>query len=185
MNDRKTVLKSREKVMMVAAGVAVFSLLWTYIIVRPIQNYEHDIDVNLKSKNLKLLEAKKALLETSVNSAVKNFLQKFSAQGSAQEEMSRLIKDIEMVATRSGLRVIEIKPQPRLQNAGWFELKVNISFEGSWDDIVGFLYQLEQDDNPFLVNEMTLEMIVAQQTMVRGKLEIERLFVVKSENLGP
>lgn len=183
MSDHKTVLKNREKAMMVAAGVAVFSLLWTYIVVRPIQNYEHEIEVNLKSKNLKLFQARKALVEKSKNSAVENSLQKFSAQGSVQEEMSRLIKDTEMMATRSGLRVIEIKPQPHLQNAGWFELKVNISFEGSWDDIVGFLYQLEQDANPLLVNEMTLEMIVTQQTMVRGKLEIERLFVAKSENL--
>ncbi len=183
MSDRKTVLKNREKAMMVAAGVAVFSLLWMYIVVRPIQNYEHEIEVNLKSKNLKLFQAKKALLEKSANSAVKDSLQRFSPQGSVQEEMSRLIKDTETMATRSGLRVIEIKPQPRLQNAGWFELKVNISFEGSWDDIVGFLYQLEQDAKPLLVNEMTLEMIVAQQTMVRGKLEIERLFVAKSENL--
>lgn len=164
--------------MMVAAAVAVFSLLWTYVVLRPIQNYEQEMDANLKSKNLKLLEARKALLETSVNSSVRNSLQIFSAQGSVSEEMSRLIKEIEMIATRSGLRVIEIKPQPRVQNTSWFELKVNILFEGSWEDIVGFLYQLEQDANPLLVNEMTLEMIISQQTMVRGKLEIARLLVI-------
>ena len=183
MSDRMAALKLRERIMMAAAGVAVFSLVWTYVVVLPIKNYEQEIDASLKSANLKLFEAKKALLETAVNSAVKDSLQRFSAQGSAPEEMSRLIKDIEAMAMRSGLRVIEIKPQPRLQNTGWFELKVNISLEGSWDNIVGFLYQLGQDDNPLLVNEMTLEMIVAQQTMVRGKLEIERLFVVKSGNL--
>lgn len=177
------VLKFREKVMMAAAGLVLFCLFWMYAVLRPIQNYEQGIDAKLKSDNLKLYEIKQAILGTATNSVDRSSLSQFLARGSQQGEMSRLNKDIEMMATRSGLRIVEIKPQPRVQNAGWFELKVSISFEGSWADVVEFLHQLEQGETPLLVNEMTLETSVSQQTMMRGKLEIERLLVMKSENI--
>ncbi len=176
------ILKRREKMTAVVAAATLFILFWRYVVLQPIWNYENDLDADLRERNLKLYEAKKILTASSRGRVTKDLLQQFSSGGSPQEDMSRLIKEIETAANGSGLKVIETKPQPVIKNVGWFELKVNISFEGQWGDVVKFLYELENGPRPLLVNEMTLEANLPQQLTIRGRLEIGRLLVTKSSN---
>lgn len=180
VNSRK-----REKVLWVLTVAVVFLWIWTQFVLRPIFNYGNQLDADLAAKNLKLREAKKILTGTPQQLAAKESLRRFlpEGQGSTQEDMTRMIKDIESAASASGLKVIETKPQPQVKNVGWFELKVSISFEGRWSDVVQFLYQLDSVDKPLLVNEMSLESNVPQQTSIHGRLEIGRLFAIPSQDL--
>ncbi len=176
------VLKPREKIIGISAGILLFSAFWLYFVIQPIRDYELDLDADLKAKNLKLYEAKQILGSTSASSSVKEFLKPFFSEALPQEEMLRLIKEIENFAAQEGLQVIETKPQPLLQQADWLELKVNITFEGSWGDVVKFLYQLEQSVKPLLVSEMSLEASLPQSTTIRGRLEIGRLLIINSKD---
>ena len=174
------VLKPREKVMAGITGLVLFSLGWAYFVVQPVREQQAYLDSQLKAKNLELYEEKKILSGSSAKSAGQDLLKPFLAETSVQEEMSRMIKEIERSATSEGLQVVETKPQPVAQNAGWFELKVNISFEGRFSDVVKFLYQLEQSPKPLLVNEMILEANLPQQMTIHGQLEVRRLLIAKS-----
>lgn len=177
------VLNQREKVIAFLTGVFLFSVVWTYFVLQPIYNYEMDLDAKLKAKSVKIYEAQKVMALSANNPPKENLLKPFFAEGSPQEEMSRLIKEIETTATGEGLQVIEIKPQPFSQKTDWIELKVNISFDGRLAEVVKFLYKLEQSSKPLWVNEMNLEASMPQQTTIRGRLEIGRLLVSKSAGL--
>ncbi len=174
------ILKPREKAIAIVAGVILSLLIWMYFVLQPIQSFERNLDADLQRKNLKLYEARKILAISPENSLAKDFLKQHASQGAAQEDMSRLIKEIQTAATTAGLKVLEIKSQPLLRNVGWFELNVNISFEGRFSEVVGFLYELDYGTKSFLVNEITLESNSLQQTSIRGRLVIGRLLVEKS-----
>ncbi len=174
------VLKFREQVIAAIAGLLVFSLAWTYFVIQPICAYQADLDTALKEKSLKLYEAKKVLDGQAAKSSMEFALKKFYSDGLPQEEMSRMIKEIESAAAADGLQVVETKPQPLVQNSGWYELKINIVFEGRWIDIAKFLYQLDGSSKPLLINEITLESTLAQQLTIRGRLEIRRLLITKA-----
>ncbi len=173
-------LKPREKIIGILTAIVVVIWAWTFLILRPIGNFEEDLDAEIKEKSLKLYEAKKVLSGASQDFAGPDLRKQFSTEGSAQEDMSQLIKEIETAATGAGLRVSETKPQPLIKNVGWFELKVIISFEGKMSDITRFFYMLENGPKPLLVNEMSLEASTPQQAAIRGRLEIGRLLIMKS-----
>jgi len=167
--------KKRTKTLGILAGVVVFTWVWTYLILRPIFEYRDKLDADLSTKNLKFKEAKKILNASPQRLNPKEALKRFISENSSQEDMAKMIKDIEAAAVASGLRVLETKPQPQTNNVGWFELKVSIVFEGNWSDVVRFLYEIESVTKPLFVNEMSLEANLPQQTTVRGRLEIGRI----------
>ncbi|MCB9771461.1 MAG: type 4a pilus biogenesis protein PilO [Candidatus Omnitrophica bacterium] len=173
------VLKQREKVIMVFAGIMVLIFLWIQFILRPIADYNETLNIAIASKSVKLRESKNILDGSSQQLAVKSFLQQFTPKGPVQEDMSRLIKEVESAAINSGLKVQETKPQPLSQNGTWAELKVNLSFEGRWSDVVRFMYQLEKSVQPLFVNEMSLETSLPQQATIRGRFEIGRVLVTR------
>ncbi len=177
------VLKPREKVVGVIAALALFSVFWFYSVISPIRDYEIQLDRDLKVKNFELFEAKKVLQASPVGSLSDQALMAFFAEALPQEEMLRLIKEIETAATQENLQVSETKPQPLSQKDNWLELKVIISFEGSIEDTVKFLYRLEQSPKPLLVNSMSLETDMAREALIRGRLEIGRVLILKSKEL--
>ena len=118
--------KRREKILAILTGIVVFAWVWTYLVLRPIFDYRDQLDDEIAAKNLKLREAKKILTGSPQNA--KESLKRFVSEGSGQEEMARMIKDIETAAAGTGLRVLETKPQPQVNNVGWFELKVSLIF---------------------------------------------------------
>lgn len=173
------VLKPREKVIGVSAALALFSVFWFYSVILPVRDYEIQLDHDLKIKNIELYEAKKVLQTSSAGSSSDQALIGFLAEVLPQEEMLRLIKEIETAAMQENLQVFETKPQPLLQKDNWLELKVIISFEGSIEDTVKFLYRLEQSPKPLLVNSMSLEKDIAREASIRGRLEIGRVLILK------
>lgn len=173
------VLKQREKVIMVFAGITILIFLWLQFILRPIANYSETLNIAITSKSVKLRESKNILDGSSQQLAARSFLQQFISKGPVQEDMSRLIKEVETAAIAAGLKVQETKPQPLFQGGKWTELKVNLSFEGRWSDVVHFMYQLEKNVQPLFVNEMSLETSLPQQTTIRGRFEIGRVLITR------
>lgn len=172
-------LKPRERLIAILAGLTVLVLVWMYAVVFPVKNYGDRLDNEIKNTELKLLEAQKLLDESPHNSPLKESLRRFYTEGSPQENMSQLIKEIETAATGAGLQVIETKPDSPVKNGGWFELKVNISFDGKWSDVIRFLYVLDNVPRPLVISEMSFETSLPLQSTVRGRLEIGRLFAQK------
>jgi Tfp pilus assembly protein PilO len=164
--------KQREKVLWIITVTVAFLWAWKLFVLTPISQYRDKLDAELGAKNIKLREARMTLSATP--HSAQESLKRFTSEGSGQEDMARMIKDLEAAAAGSGLRVLETKPQPQTNNVGWFELKVSLVFEGSWSDVVRFMYQLESVDKPLLVNEMSLEANLPQQSSIRGRLEIGR-----------
>jgi len=176
-------IKQREKLLLVLTIVVVLGWAWKFFVLNPILDYGDKLDAELVVKNLKLREAKKIINSSPQKAATQESFKRFISGGSNQEDMTKMIKDIEAAAAQAGLKVLETKAQPQVKNVGWFELRVSISFEGRWSDVVRFFYQLENVDKPLLVNEMSLEANMPQQTSVRGRFEIGRLLTIASPDL--
>ena len=174
------ILKPRDRFIAKVILVCIFLFLWMQFVLRPITEFNKKLDRNLAEKNLKLREAKKTIKGTLRQVIAQESLKRFLLQGSVQEEMTRMIKGIESAATKSGLKILETKPQPQIQNVGWLEIRVGIAFEGRWSDIVSFLYHVESGPKLFFVNEITLEANLPQQTTIRGRLDLASIVVLKS-----
>ena len=174
------VFKQREKLFVFLTGAFFLFFLWAQFILRPSIDYSKELDAALVFKNAKLHQAKNILGGTAQQLATKEFLEKLSSQGSPEEEMSLLIKEVETAATGSGLKVLETKPLPLSKNMGWVELKVSLAFEGRFSDVVRFLYQMEERPKPLLVNEMIMEVNLPQQETIRCQMEVGRLLMIKS-----
>lgn len=172
-------IPKREKILFVIVLVVVSLWVWIQFIVHPILNNGAELDAAIAAKNLRLREAKKLLASTAQSEGTETLLKRFSSEGSTQEAMARMIKDIESAAGQSGLKVLETKPQPQINNSGWYELRVSISFEGRWPDAVKFFYELENFAKPLFVNELFLEVSMPQQTTIRGRLDIVRFVTGK------
>ena len=136
-------LNSRER-LIVAFMIASFALLaadrWVW---SPISQAYENLDDAIQAKQSELRDDQRLLTGSEqIKKDYAAYAPRREGQENRSNEMTDLLKEIEALAKRSGVKIIDVKPQTvpghRMSSA------VYLVTEGRWDPLVHFVYEVQR-----------------------------------------
>jgi len=171
-------LNPRERsIMAVTIALAVFYGGFQFVY-KPLKKQEAILEQGI-SEELKTL--KKDFLTVEKEKHLHKFYEKlltpFEEKRSDEEEVSELLSRMQVLAAETNLRIIEMKPQrPRKTEFCKF-LPLSLSLEGSYVDIIRFLYTVQADTYRLGVEELVIEAKPAQPSILSCRVDLSRLLI--------
>ncbi len=172
-------LSKRERLVLYVAVIFVSISLLDRLLIYPVYSKIDSLnkEINQKetgiSRHLRILEQKERILSEAKNYAP--FLRKPKSE---EEEMTVFLKEIESISNKSSLYIIDMKPAGSKEEKNNIKrFTVNLSCEGQMEQIMDFMYNIENSDELLMIeryqlNPKSKESMVIQCNRARSKLII-------------
>jgi Tfp pilus assembly protein PilO len=168
----------REKIVFAAAGVVVGLFLLERGLVSPLARAWSELDEEVASKEIQLrrelqtLEQRDAALR-----AEKLYSPSLQQTGSDEEEMVKLLKDIEVHARQAGVKVRDLRPQPMRKNAYGKVCAVMVTTEASWPPLAAFLHNVETSPRFLRVEKLTVNAKSDSSSVLKAQLLVNKVLL--------
>ena len=136
-------LSKREKTFVYATALVVFFAAVDRLVYYPIVNHFNELDQEILKqeeqirKNWRSLAVREAVLKSY--SAYDGYA---LTAGSDEEEVANLLNEIEALARKTGLSLINVKPKPLTKEEFWKRYPVEVEVETEWAPLLKFIYGL-------------------------------------------
>lgn len=136
-------VSKKERIGLMAAGIIVSLAFLDRLIINPINRRIQLInqEIKISEKHLRMglrnLNQKEA-----VASEYTKYGQYFKGAGSGEEITAAILSEIESLARRANMSLLDLKPQPSKDKGFYREYSVEVEAEGTMDSLVSFIYQL-------------------------------------------
>lgn len=115
--------------------------------------------------------------EKVVEQRLKSYMVALKQKGSDEQEMTKVLSDIEAVAENTGIKIINMEPG-KIKRINFYNyFPVDVQTEGSLKKICEFLYALESKANHFYVDEIRIEKYAARADTLKCQLVVSRLLI--------
>jgi Tfp pilus assembly protein PilO len=172
-------LSGRERIIFgISLAAVAFAFLYNNLI-SPLQEKRDFLgqEIMLREKqmvgDLAIVQRSKAQ-DTKYDAYVKQF----SQSGTNEETASSILSEIEGVAGKLGLRVMDLKPKKVQENQYDYQFSVSLAINSGLVDITRFLYILQQEPHFFDVEEVEFEKFTGKDlSMVTTHLVLSKAFI--------
>jgi len=101
-------------------------------------------------KNLKIIARRKG-----IESRYQGYSGRFKSQGTEEEEMAKMLKEIETLAGNL-VHITDIKPRPAKEKEFYRQYSVEIEFEAPIKPLTQFIYGLQNSPQMFKITQLQL-----------------------------
>ena len=170
-------LKSRERFMLIACVVLGLVFVGYQFLVKPFLEQAEVIDQKIELQENKLRKNLETIQQgQSVDAEFNNLLR---ILGERQGDEAELVSVIESAAGQSNINISNMQPQKAVGRDFYKTYAVNLVMDGSWKDMIKFLYLLENAPHFCQVQQITIEKNSMMADTVRGRLTIGKLRVMR------
>lgn len=168
-------LSKREKTFVYATALIVFFAAVDRLVYVPIVNLSDELDreILMQEKQIKAnwrnLAMREAVLKTF--SVYDGYA---SSTGSDEKEVANLLNEIEALARKNGLSLINVKPKPLTKEQYWKRYHVEVEIETEWTPLFKFIYDLYSSKFLLRVKHLRLVPKGRLTTEVKGYLLINK-----------
>ena len=172
-------LSKRERIIFYLTVSIVFLAILDNFFISPIfskiESLNKEIeDIELKIKNsLKILSQKERILNEA-----KKYSPFLSSSKTEEEEITFLLKEIESIANKSQLYIVDMKPLPVKVEGYTKKYLVTLNSEGKMENIVDFIYSIENSSQLLIVEKY-------QITLKSKETNIAQLAITISKTVIP
>ena len=121
-------------------------------------------------KNLRLLAQKDNILAQS--SKFESYLNSSLSQ---DEEVTAMLKEIEDLANKNSVYLIDLKPGDIKQSGATRKYMINLSLEAQMDQLAVFMYGVESSDRLFTIEKYQIEPKSRESSVARCTMVISRV----------
>lgn len=172
-------LSGREKYLALATILIAFGAMIYNIVIGPISkrwaelNSEIASKVSILKKDLKLLSAYKAQ-----ESDYKEFSRYLKTAGKEEEELARVLNEIETASRDSACILVSVKPQGTKDLASYKELLIDVTQEGDMSRFSKFLFNIENSKSIMLkIKRFTMSSKSSEANTLRGTFLISKILI--------
>lgn len=171
-------LTKRERTIAIITIVSVVAFLfYTQVIERIAKKWIY-LDKEIVSKSIKLKKDFKLLSKKNVlEEEYKNYLSSIKSGLSEEEEAANVLTDIENLAKKNSLFIINIKPSPTLDTLSYKEIIFEISAESSVDELVKFIYDLQSLKKLMKVKKLSLSAKTSESSSIKSTLYLTKIII--------
>ncbi len=173
--------KKEKTILYVACGV-VFLMFFDRFIAYPVYSKINSLNNEIREKESAITRDLRiyGMKDRILNEAKKyeSFLGKAQTE---EEEVTILLKEIETIASKSSLYIVEMKPSGIKEDKDKTKrFVVNLTCEGQMEQIMGFMYNIENSGmllsiEKYQISPKSKESSVAQASMIISKVVIRDL----------
>jgi Tfp pilus assembly protein PilO len=169
-------LSRREKMVFYAASIAIGLTVLDRALVAPISSRIRLLNQEIEAKETAIKNGMRIIAQKDRISAESQKYKPYMAQAKSQdEENTILLKEIENLASKSAVYLLDMKPGPVKNIAASVKFTVTVSCEGQMEQIAEFMYGIETSRNlltidKFQVNPKTRESTIGQCSLTVSKI---------------
>ena len=173
-------LSKKEKIVLY---VAVFFVLLSFLdrlVVYPIYSKIKSLNDEIKEKKYSIVKSLRILeQEKRISSEVTQYAPFFTKTKSEEEDTTSLLKEVEALANKSSLYIVDMKPGGmREEKDKTKKYIVNLTCEGQMEQLMDFMYNVENSSGllaieKYQISPKSRETSVAQCSMTIYKIVIE------------
>ena len=176
ISKKITGLSARERAVFHLSVAFIFLMLLDRLIISPISsqidalNKETQQEEAMIKKNLRLLAQKDKIVAQS--SKFESYLNSSLSQ---DEEVTAMLKEIEDLANKNSVYLIDLKPGEVKQSGATRKYLINLSLEAQMDQLTVFMYGVESSDRLFTIEKYQIEPKARESSVARGSMIISRV----------
>ena len=173
-----TKLKAREKLILYASVAAVFMAFFDRLVLAPatekMNSFEDDISFaeSQIKKNVRILAQQEKIVTEE-----KRFSSYAVQARSDEEEVAGLLRIIENIATSTAVYLVDLKPAGVNAEGLIKKFMVNISCEGQMEQLLSFMYKVENSDVILKIAAFSISPKSKQSSVTRCELVIYKIVI--------
>ena len=171
-------LSKKERLMLYVAGTIVSALFLDRLIISPVFSRLKGLDEEIREKeisvrkNIRILSQKDRIRASSANYG------SFSGGklGSDEEEMTSFMKEMEDMANKSSVYLVDIKPGAVKGQEQFKKYFVTLNCEAQMEQIVDFMYGLENSSRFFTIERYQITPKAKDSSLARCSIAVSKTF---------
>ena len=171
-------LSKKERLTLYAAGAIVSLMFVDRLIISPVFSRLKSLDEEIREKetsirkNIKILAQKDRIQASSANYG------SFSGGrvGSDEEEMTSFMKEMEDMANKSSVYLVDIKPGAVKSQEQLKKYFVTLNCEAQMEQIVDFMYGLENSSRFFTIERYQITPKAKDSSLARCSIAVSKTF---------
>ena len=171
-------LSKKERLMLYVAGTIVSALFLDRLIISPVFSRLKGLDEEIREKeisvrkNIRILSQKDRIRASSANYG------SFSGGklGSDEEEMTSFMKEMEDMANKSSVYLVDIKPGAVKGQEQLKKYFVTLNCEAQMEQIVDFMYGLENSSRFFTIERYQITPKAKDSSLARCSIAVSKTF---------
>jgi Tfp pilus assembly protein PilO len=169
-------LSRREKLLAIlASGVMLGAFIFRGIIEPAVRNWIA-LNQQIALKEAKLTRALKIIAQKPEVQAEFDGYQKFILPPvSEEEEIARLLREIEKLARDTGMRITDMAPRRKQRSEFYTRFTVEIETEGSMEGLMRFIYALETSPFLFTAERLKITLKSRQSNILKSDILLSKV----------
>lgn len=175
----KTIAKfsKREKIIFyITIAVFFFFLLFKFVI-EGMFRLDQRLSQELKAKQTQLRRAEQIAKKGSAQKDYEALIQALKMKRSSEEEMGRILSEVENMAKESGVNILNIRPQEIEDKKFFKRFGVDLRLEGTNQEISKFVFYLESSPLLLKIDKFNLNARSSQRGLLDAELTFLRLAI--------
>ncbi len=169
-------LSKREKLVLYGAVLFVFLMLLDRMIIYPVFHRMEYLDEEIKNresivrKNMHILAQKDRILSESTKYAP--FL---SSLKSEEEEITSLLKEVEVLANKASVYLVDLKPVGSKDVGTSKKYIVSLNCEAQMEQVINFMYSIENSSKLLLIEKYQITPKSRDSSVAKCSLTISKI----------
>lgn len=178
-------LSKREKMIFYGAVIIVSATLLDRVVLYPIYFRMESLNKDIKDKsagikrNLRLLAQKDKILAESVKYSVYTSIPK-----SEDEETTSLLKEIENLANKSSVYLVDMKPSGQKDMGSSKKYLVNLNCEGQMEQLTEFMYNIENSSKLLGIEKYQISPKSKESSVAKCSMAISKIVIPAAGRVG-
>jgi Tfp pilus assembly protein PilO len=171
-------LKGRGRnIVLVAASLAAAILAYNFL-VRPVMQRDSFLNRQIAAKNLQLMKNRQVISEfNNVNRQYQKYAGIMKQARPEGQEMSAMLSQIETAGQGIQIRLQDMKPRD-IKTADFYKVfSVDLTVEGRLNDIILFIYKLQNPPNLIRTDKLSIEKESSLQPGLKAYLQVSKILI--------
>jgi len=168
----------RERIVFIATIAIIAVSLFSALVLEPLVKSFKDVNRQISSKQVKLTKAERLMgLKEKTSKRFEALAPKLTAEGSREEEMAKLLSEIEALARKVNVRISGIKPAAIKEFAFYKKFTVEIDSQTSVESLVKLLYELQQSPQVLKVERLQMDAKSGGRDLLKITLRVNKILL--------
>lgn len=169
----------RERTLFFLTASFILAVVLYILVFEPVYTKWAEMVTEFESSNARLFKSMKLLADKDFLEAehdrYKDYIQR---AGDEQEEVPSILKEIETIALRSGVKITSIKPKNIKRFKNYKKFRIEVVSEAEINQFLKFIYDLEGSKRLLKVERLVLTLKGRQSTLLKGTFVIHKIAFV-------
>ena len=172
-------LSGKEKIGLSGALAFLFVAFMDRLVVSPIRGRFENIDRAIKISEKQLgHDLRNVYLKDQIAEEFEKYVEYVERSGSDEEEVAKILGEIESLARQSNVYLVNVKPQSPQKIDFYKEYSIEIEAEGEMAALMSFLYQINTSIQLLRVEKLRLNSSEDESTDLKSSMLITKVLVL-------